>query len=177
MSTHRRTLILGFASAAALAACSPPNANKAPPADAPSEAPPVIPDPADVIRPLYQRYMTPAAATTFPTLEEQAPWSDDLRAKLVAMMARSAARNEPILDFDPFTGAQDWQLSNLTVITEALVENSHAAVRARFTNFAEPPHEIVYDMVWQGDAWRVDNIRGEDYDRGQQWDLRQIVTQ
>lgn len=141
----------------------------------PSDAPPsttevtAAPDPADVIRPLYQRYMTPAAVTTFPSLEEQAPWSDDLKAQLLAMMARSEARQEPILDFDPFVDAQDYELSDLSVTTDGVVENSHAVVRAHFTNLGQAT-EVVYDLVWQNDQWRVDNIRGAS------WDLRQVIA-
>lgn len=161
---HRRFFLLA---AAALAACSRQDQAQvqAPPDAAPGEA---IADPASIIRPLYDRYMTPAAVTTFPTLEEQAPWSDDLRAHLVAMVARS--QNEPILDFDPFTGAQDWQLSDLNVVTESLSENSHAVVRANFNNFGSQ-EAVVFDLVWQNGEWRVDNIRSA------LWDLRQVIAQ
>ncbi len=165
MNTSRRMVSLGLA-AAALSACSHQPQVEAPPEAAP-DAP--IADPAAVIRPLYDRYMTPAAVTTFPTLEEQAPWSDDLRAQLVDMVARSNILNEPILDFDPFTGAQDWQLSDLNVTAESVAENSHAVVRASFTNFGAA-EEIVFDLVWQNGEWRVDNIRRA------LWDLRQAIA-
>jgi hypothetical protein len=125
-----------------------------------------ITDPAMVVRPLYDRYLTQGA--TFPEFRDQAPWSASLWTELEAMNARSEARNEPILDFDPFVGAQDYQLSNLSVVTEGVVENSHATVRASFTNLGRQD-EVVYDLVWEGDRWRVDNIRGRD------WDLRQIA--
>jgi hypothetical protein len=93
-----------------------------------------------------------------------------LWAQLEAMMARSQARNEPILDFDPLVGAQDHQVANLGVTTDGIVENSHATVRSSFTNLGRP-EEIVYDLIWEGDRWKVDNIRGRD------WDLRQISQQ
>ena len=70
-------------------------------------------DPAMVVRQLYDPYLTPNA--TFPAFRDQAPWSAGLWAQLEAMMARSQARNEPILDFDPVIGAQDHQLGNLNV--------------------------------------------------------------
>lgn len=167
MST-RRQIALGLTTMA-LAACS---RQGEPEVEARLEAAPgaAVADPAAVIRPLYDRYMTPAAVTTFPTLEQQAPWSDDLRAQLVAMMARSAIRNEPILDFDPFTGAQDWQLSDVNVAAESVVENSHAVVRASFNNIGSA-EIVVFDLVWQNDEWRVDNIRSA------LWDLRQVIAQ
>lgn len=161
--TTRRLFLISIAGAG-LAACGQ-NAEQPP---ATSEAP-AGPDPAEIIRPLYERYSTPAAVTTFPSLEEQAPWSDDLKAQLVAMMARSQERNEPILDFDPFIDAQDYELSNLTVSTDAISENSHAVVRAHFINLGRES-DVLFDMIWQNNEWRVDNIRGGS------WDLRQVIA-
>mgnify|MGYP001330039671 FL=1 len=86
------------------------------------------------------------------------------------MVARSQAINEPILDFDPIIGAQDYQLSNLDVANEAISEGSHAVVRARFNNATTTQTNIVYDLIWEDDRWKVDNIRGEG------WDLRQIAA-
>jgi hypothetical protein len=85
------------------------------------------------------------------------------------MMARSRAANEPILDFDPFIDAQDYEITGVTVATEALVERSSAVVRAQFVNLGQDK-EVLYDLIWEADGWRVDNMRG------QTWDLRQIIT-
>jgi hypothetical protein len=105
----------------------------------------------------------------FPSFEDQAPWSASLWAVLSAMTQRSEQINEPILDFDPLIGAQDYQLSNLNVANEAISEGSHAVVRVRFDN-ATTPTNIVYDLIWEDGGWKVDNIRGEG------WDLRQIAA-
>lgn len=159
---HRRAIILGAASSAALAACSRQESKTA-------EIPgaPAAPDPASIIRPLYDRYMTEGAQ--FPDFQNQAPWSASLWAQLEAMTQRSQAINEPILDFDPLIDAQDYQLSNLNVTTEALAENSHATVRASFNN-AGRQSDVLYDMIWEGGAWHVDNMRTST------WDLRQIAA-
>lgn len=149
---HRRIVLIA---ALALAACSPPSPRE-------QEAAPAS-DPAEVIRPLYERYLTDPAATTFPALEEQAPWSASMRQALVDMMARSRVANEPILDADPFVLAQDWRISAVAVSTDSVVANSHAVVRARFVNIGQP-REVLFDMTWEGGGWRVDNIRGEDFD-------------
>ena len=158
---RRRELMLAL-SAAALAACTPPQSEV--PAENTQRA---VADPAAVIRPLYDRYMTPVAQ--FPSFQEQAPWSNSLWALLSAMTQRSEQINEPILDFDPIIGAQDYQLSNLNVANEAVSEGSHAVVRATFDNAATPTN-IIYDLIWEDDRWKVDNIRGEG------WDLRQIAA-
>ena len=158
---HRRAIILSAGAAALLAACSQEEKK----ADAEPAAP--APDPAAVIRPLYDRYLTEGAQ--FPEFRDQAPWSASLWTQLEAMMARSEALNEPILDFDPLIDAQDYQITNLNVTTDGVVENSHATVRASFAN-AGRPTEVVYDMVWENGGWRVDNIRASN------WDLRQIAS-
>lgn len=158
----RRDLILALGGVA-LAACTPPQADNTETPDA-SRA---VTDPAAVIRPLYDRYLTPDAQ--FPEFREQAPWSNDMWAQISAMTARSEALNEPILDFDPLIGAQDYQLSDLTVVTEALSEGSHAVVRASFNNM-NIRTEIVYDLVWEDDRWKVDNIRGDG------WDMRRVTA-
>ncbi len=156
---RRRDFVI-VAGAAALAACSPP-ASEAP------EASSAAPDPADTIRPLYDPYLTEGAS--LPGFEHQAPWSASLWETLQAMMARSQARGEPILDFDPLIDAQDYQLANLNVTTESVVENSHATVRASFVN-AGAISEVIYDLVWENGSWRVDNIRTS------RWDLRVIAA-
>jgi hypothetical protein len=151
-----RRWFLSVAAGAVLASCTPPQQAK-------QEEATTAPDPAEIIRPLYERYMTDPAATTFPVLEEQAPWSASMRQSLIDMMARSQAANEPILDADPFVMAQDWQISAVAVSTESVVANSHAVVRARFVNI-DQPREVVFDMVWEDNGWRVDNIRGDGFD-------------
>lgn len=157
---RRRELMLALG-AAALAACTPPQEGKG---EAPARA---VTDPSAVISPLYARYMTLNAE--FPSFQEQAPWSNSLWAVLSAMTQRSEQINEPILDFDPIIGAQDYQLSELNVANEAITEGSHAVVRAMFKN-AGTQTEIIYDLIWEDDRWKVDNIRGEG------WDLRQIAA-
>ena len=163
---RRRDLILCAAAAAALAACQ--RRQEAGEGDPNAGGGRAMTDPAMVVRQLYDPYVT--AGAVFPAFRDQAPWSAGLWAELEAMVARSEARNEPILDFDPVIGAQDYEIADLNVATEALSENSHAVVRASFTNLGRSD-EVVYDLVWEGDRWRVDNIRGRD------WDLRQIAQQ
>jgi len=157
-------LPLILAVACALAACSPATPTQAPATGAvPASAPaPAAASPADTIRPLYDRY-TARTESNFPPLLEQAPWSAAMRARLVAMMARSEAAQAPILDFDPFINAQDWQLTNLRIADEAIAENSHATVRASFNN-AGRTDEVVFDLVWENGGWRVDNMRGPGWD-------------
>ena len=167
---QRRTLLVGAMVALAAAACQrQPSSGEVDDTDDTGAGSASFPDPAQTIAPLYERYRTDPAVTTFPVLLEQAPWSADLRARLEAMVTRSRAAEEPILDFDPFVNAQDWQLGSVSVTTDGVVANSHATVRARFVN-GTTEDEVVYDLIWEGGGWRVDNMRHTG------WDLRQIVS-
>lgn len=155
---------------AALAACSPPAPTEGAPGEVGAAAPAVgaaIADPAPIVRSLYARYLEDGPPN-FPPLEEQAPWSEAMRQALAQMRAREFTEEGPILDFDPFVNAQDWELQNVEVSTDGVVAQSHATVRAAITN-AGFREEIVYDLVWEGESWRVDNIRNAD------WDLRAIA--
>lgn len=158
-----RGIWLGLACVAALGACGPREAAQAPA----SEAARAITDPAPVVRQLYDPYLETDGRT--PPLLEAAPWSARMRAELEAMQALSMQVGEPILNFDPLINAQDWQLSDVSATADAVVEASHATVRAAFLN-AGQREEVVYDLVWEDDRWKVDNVRGAE------WDLRAIVT-
>ena len=159
---RRRDLIAALAAGAALSACQRQQTKtETPPADAGRA------DPAAVVRAFYQPYM--GAEAHPPGFEQVAPLSAALTADLAAMNARTQAGDEGSLDFDPIVDAQDFQVSDVSATTEAIAENSHAVVRASFTNLGERK-EVVYDLVWQDNRWKVDNIRTA------QWDLRQVVT-
>lgn len=155
-----RRLLIASIFVLGVAACSPEPGH--------TSAETARPDPAAVIAPLYAPYLETGAE--FPAFAQQAPWSADLEAELSAMAARAAARGAPILDFDPLTGAQDHRLSDLNVRLSGAPSPEHAVVRVSFTNLGKR-EEIVYDLIWEQESWRVDNIRG----RG--WDLRQIAEQ
>ena len=167
---RRRDLIAALAAGAALAACQRQEAKTETPASgdsASSAGGRAMTDPAQVVRTLYTPYM--GADAHPPGFEDSVPWSAQMTTDLAAMRARTQAGDESSLDFDPVVDAQDFRISDVSATTEALAENSHATVRASFTNLGEHK-EIVYDMVWEGDRWKVDNIRTA------QWDMRQMVT-
>jgi len=157
-----RAFLLGLALVSALGACGPREAA----APAP-EAARAITDPAPVVAQLYEPYLVRDGRT--PGLLESAPWSTRMRGELEAMIARSNEIDEPILNFDPLINAQDWVLSDVNATTDAVVEGSHAVVRASFLN-GGLREEVIYDLVWEDDRWKVDNVRAAEFD------LRAIVT-
>ncbi len=161
-----RKLILALAAVAALAACQQQE-TKTEEAQPAAEQGRAMTDPAAVVRQIYDPYLV--ADGTTPPLEEVAPWSTQMAADIAAMRGRTQAGDAPALEFDPIIDAQDYRVSNVTTSTEAIAEASHAVVRVRFSNLGHD-QEVIYDLVWQDDRWKVDNIHTA------QWDMRRIVT-
>ncbi|MGQ0533091.1 MAG: DUF3828 domain-containing protein [Caulobacteraceae bacterium] len=129
-----------------------------------------ITDPAVVVRQIYDPYLVRDGNT--PTLEQAAPWSARMAADIAAMRGRTEPGTAAPLDFDPVIAGQDYRLSDVATTTDSVVENSHAVVRASFTNIGQR-QEVLYDLVWEEGRWKVDNIRGAI--EGTAWDMREIV--
>jgi hypothetical protein len=72
----------------------------------------------------------------------------------------SAARSEememPIIDFDPFINAQDYQISDL-VVADPVVRGDAATVVVSFLNFNEP-QELRFTLVRRAEGWKIDDI-------------------
>ncbi|MGE0045810.1 MAG: hypothetical protein AB7T08_08625, partial [Hyphomonadaceae bacterium] len=143
-------ILIAIAALGALFACSQPaQQGESQTVQAASDTSAPMSDPVSVVRPLYDRYLTPNSQ--FAALEDSAPWTDEMRAEIVAMNARSEAMGEPILDFDPFINAQDWQIASVNVTADSVVRDSHAVVRASFENMGRPT-EIVFDLEWRNNG-------------------------
>jgi hypothetical protein len=128
----------------------------------------VAADPAQTVSMLYLPY-TANNAEPLPRLLWAAPWSIELREMLERMQARSEQSDEPILDFDPIIGAQDFSIASVQVELTSPPANGRATAIARFENIGHDT-EIAYDLIEENGAWCVDNIRGDT------WSLRAIAA-
>jgi len=89
------------------------------------------------------------------------------------MDLRSKALNEPILDFDPITNAQDPSVRDLSIAVES-ADNAKAIVAASFDSEGGTARNIVrYVFVRESGAWKVDDISGQSGD--EKWDLRELM--
>lgn len=116
-----------------------------------SRAQPVFADPAGLIDYAYAPYKTgefPDDITELfsPTLKEL--WND--------MVARSQDLELPIIDFDPYINAQDYELSEL-VISDPAIDGDRATVGVSFLNFGAP-QDIRFSLVRRVDGWKIDDI-------------------
>jgi hypothetical protein len=91
-----------------------------------------------------------------------------------AVEARSRKLNEPILDFDPVTNAQEPSVRNLSIGVES-ADAARTVVAASFDRESRPLRNVVrYIFVREGGGWRLDDMRGEEGD--DKWDLRELMN-
>ncbi len=85
--------------------------------------------------------------------------------ELAAMIALDAARSQksdepPALDGDPFVGAQDWDIKDLSITVKDIAPDKAAGL-VSFTNMGEKQIvELNLKKLAQG--WRIDDIRWAD---------------
>jgi hypothetical protein len=91
----------------------------------------------------------------------------DLAKSMEAERKQTPEGEVGVLDFDPFISGQDWKLAGLKI---AVKQGSDGPVgTAKFKNFGDAM-KVEFDLVREGDAWKIKNMRGKD------WDLRQIFA-
>lgn len=132
-----------------------------------ARAQPVFSDPAGLIEYAYAPYESgvfPEDITELfsPTLTQL--WND--------MAVRSQEFELPIIDFDPFINAQDYELSDL-VISDPAVTGDTATVGVSFRNFGEP-QDIRFTLVRRVAGWKIDDI--EALDGAYPWRLSELLA-
>lgn len=91
----------------------------------------------------------------------------DLAKSMEAERKQTPEGEVGVLDFDPFIDGQDWKLADLRI---AVRQGSDGTVgTATFKNFGDAM-KVEIDLVREGDAWKIQNMRGKD------WDLRQLFA-
>lgn len=105
------------------------------------------------------------------TSSDNPPDVDRYFSASLKKMANAAEKYEQahdtlLYDFDPVIDGQDWELSGLSYVATA--EGEKVKVVASFKNSGKST-KITYYMVQEGDAWKVDDIRGS------KWSLRKLL--
>lgn len=83
-----------------------------------------------------------------------------------------AAGEMGAIDFDPISNSQDPQVKDVKVRIESQ-EGDRATVVANFANGGSSREEITYDLIIQGNGWKILDIRSSV--AGSEWSLRQIL--
>lgn len=125
---------------------------------APVAAQPTFDDPVVLVEHVYAPYLKGEFRN-----DPRELFSPTLRQLWEDMTARSEELDMPIVDYDPFVNAQDFDISDL-VIADPVVTGSQATVAVSFLNFGEPV-ELRYFLVQGAGGWKIDDIEtlGGDY--------------
>lgn len=118
---------------------------------APTQAAPVFEDAKGLVEYAY----VPYESGQFP-VDVTELFSPTLKQLWDAMAARSEAANEPIIDFDPYINAQDYELSEL-IVADPVVDGDRALVAVSFRNFGEA-QEMRFTLVRRAEGWKIDDI-------------------
>jgi hypothetical protein len=137
-----RNVALAALCAVALAACEAPDPN----------------GPAATVEKLYAPYLAKDGQSAAGL--DVAPLTADLKAVIDKAGLYGNLLDEPILDFDPITNAQENIISNVKVAKQS-GSGDTAVVVAKFQN-GDRPDTVTYDMKRDANAWQIDNIRPGD---------------
>ncbi|KKB79976.1 hypothetical protein VW35_05800 [Devosia soli] len=66
------------------------------------------------------------------------------------------------IEFDPYIDGQDYQITDFN-IDELEVGEETATVEVTFKNMGQPT-TITYDLVYENNGWRIDDLEGENAD-------------
>lgn len=153
-------MILAAALAAVLAACGDPqttDSTSAPVGEAAADV--SASDPAAAVRPIYDFYIAQSEGRERVQPAYEAPHSAALTAAWAAFNERTDDEEMGgALGFDPYINAQDWTFRSVDVSVVTPPANGRSVVLARFTDFGRT-NEILYDMVLENGAWKIDNVR------------------
>lgn len=120
-----------------------------------------VDSPQDFLQALYARYdgMGPGAGIDYAQpAERQRYFTPEMVALIEADAARAAAAEEvPVLNGDPFVGAQDWDISNVTIAIAKSDDPDRTMAVVRFLNYSEA-NEFRLDLARVSGAWRIADI-------------------
>lgn len=133
--------------------------------------------PEDFVADLYEAHMPSVTGEAPGIFDDEVLMArflaSDLAAAVNADKAASAKTGEAgLLSFDPVSDSQDPDIRDLR-IQRLEDEAGHPQVEATFSRSDQTKRlKLIYDLVKEGDGWKVFNIRRPDGDR---WNLREIM--
>lgn len=115
-----------------------------------------------LLKTVYAPYEKPDKSTDISSAAKAARYFTPALTKLLAKdMAESKKRNEVgRLDFDPFTGGQDWEATKIELKVAPGASADRATGTARFTAVGDKqPTVVTLDLVKTPAGWRIADIR------------------
>ena len=119
---------------------------------------PKVPPPEKTIEALYEPYVSHKAEYGESTWEKAQVYSKKFRKTIDRGFEYSLLLNQPVIDYDPIAGAQDFSITHLRIEVDDPVSGGKAHAIARFENLNRETM-VGYDMILEDGLWKVDGIR------------------
>jgi|GEM_PF-2049010 len=119
---------------------------------------PKVPPPERTIEALYEPYVSHKAEHGQSTWEEAQVYSRKFRKTIDRGFEYSLLLNQPVIDYDPVAGAQEFSITNLRIEVDYPSSAGKAHILARFENGGRGTL-VGYDMLFEDGSWKVDGIR------------------
>jgi hypothetical protein len=119
---------------------------------------PKVPPPERTIEALYEPYVSHKAERGESTWEKAQVYSKKFRKTIDRGFEYSLLLNQPVIDYDPVAGAQDFSITNLRIEVDYPASAGRAHIIARFENGGRGTM-VGYDMLLEDGSWKVDGIR------------------
>ena len=119
---------------------------------------PKVPPPERTIEALYEPYVSHKAERGESTWEKAQVYSKKFRKTIDRGFEYSLLLNQPVIDYDPIAGAQDFSITNLHIEVDYPASAGRAHIIARFENGGRGTM-VGYDMLLEDGSWKVDGIR------------------
>ena len=111
---------------------------------------------------VYRTYEKTSDGVDIDSREKAARYFVPAIADLIGKDTEEAAKKKEIgrLDFDPFTGGQDWEPTKIAIKTEPGSSADAAKGEARFTFPGEKKETVVkLDLAKTAQGWRIADVR------------------
>jgi Protein of unknown function (DUF3828) len=131
---------------------------------------PKVPPPEGTIEALYEPYVSHKAERGESTWETAQVYSKKFRKTIDRAFDYSLLLNQPVIDYDPVAGAQDFSITNLRIEADYPASAGKAHIVARFENGGRGTI-VGYDMLLEDGSWKVDGIRSGKIDLRKSIDL------
>lgn len=107
---------------------------------------------------IYAPYLDEDLETGDAPLEDAAPWSNAVRARI----AEANLLEQTVFVFNPLTGSQEDIISDLRVGEPRISGDATATLEIRFNFGGERVHQ--HEFIREEGAWRLNNIRSVDWE-------------
>lgn len=131
-----------------------------------------VPDqsPDELVTFIYQQYVGKKGTDEFNFHWSEPPLVDHLfEPALARAIVKASKSDEPVIDYDPFANAQDFEIKSYTLQTEQKTAD-RARVAATFVNFGKSV-AVHYDLIRSKSGWRIRDITAD----GGKTSLRKIA--